>query len=384
MFSRARTPDISLGDTPGDTGLTKQWLKPFKAPPETGRTSGAKRASEAAKPSSEQYSFFDGILCGSYLMCIQWIAVSGGGVRPCHKCWQCRRDRVDDWVGRCIAEWMTAQACLVGTLTYGRDPRYGDCDHVNAHVLFYSDVQKYLKRIRRVTGGRIRFFCAGEYGAQKKRAHWHIVLFFERDLPPNIRLRERYVHEGECGEKLWPHGWTYWDEPAVEGIRYVCKYVLKDMKERWQGMYRFSSQPELGREYFRHQAELAVSNQLPARLVYSFPVDRLKDGKPRLYRMSRAAAFKYLRDYANYWRSRYGDDNWPQAEIMDTFVDELCRREVMGSGQAAIDFDESFALHASERRHQWMRALDGDDRAVRLYPAKNRPRNRYLEASRGT
>lgn len=317
-------------------------------------------------------------------MCINWQPITGGGVRPCHRCWQCRRDRVNDWVGRCIAEWKTARHCLVVTLTYGEDPHYAGVDHINAHVLFYSDVQKYLKRLRRVTPGRIRFFCAGEYGTKKGRAHWHILLFFQRALPPNIRLRERYLHEGKNGEMLWPHGWTYWDEPSAESIRYVTKYVLKDDDHCWQGMYRFSSQPELGREYFRQLAEMAVEQQLPPRLVYSFPVDRLKDGKPKLYRLTRSAAFKYLRDYDYYWRSRFGDQNWPQSEIMDSFVDEMLRRYLIESGQAVIDFDEKWGLECAERKRAWIRGLAGDDRPVRLYPAKERPRNRYLDASRGS
>ena len=83
-----------------------------------------------------------------------------------------------DWQGRCIAEAATAKAAFAVTLTYGRDAM-GEKLHERAVVMTYSDVQRYLKLLRRHRY-TVRYFCAGEFGSEKGRVHWHIILFFWR------------------------------------------------------------------------------------------------------------------------------------------------------------------------------------------------------------
>ncbi|WP_221724636.1 hypothetical protein, partial [Ochrobactrum sp. SFR4] len=56
--------------------------------------------------------------------------------------------KIDDWVGRCVAENKTAIAAHSISLTYGRDEN-DSVDHLHAAWLTYSDVQKYFKRLRK-------------------------------------------------------------------------------------------------------------------------------------------------------------------------------------------------------------------------------------------
>ncbi|TIS17093.1 MAG: hypothetical protein E5X07_34615, partial [Mesorhizobium sp.] len=138
----------------------------------------------------------------------------------CHKCWQCRENRINDWVGRCIAESKTARATHSITLTYGRDDA-GIEDHLRAALLTYSDVQKYLKRLRK-DGYPCRYFVAGEYGSEKGRAHWHLIIFWQ-DRVPEHELNRRFL------QKHWTHGWSHWELPSYASIRYVMKYISKDI-----------------------------------------------------------------------------------------------------------------------------------------------------------
>ena len=152
-------------------------------------------------------------------MCLSPLKISDVGWVACRECWQCRERKVDDWVGRNIAESKTAKAAHVVTLTYGEDPRIGGIDHIRAALLTYSDVQKYLKRLRG-DGYPVRYFVVGEYGSVKGRAHWHIVLYWQAAVPEH-RHRENFM------QKHWPHGWSYWDEVSPSAIRYACKYLQK-------------------------------------------------------------------------------------------------------------------------------------------------------------
>lgn len=309
-------------------------------------------------------------------MCTNVVYMTGNIPRLCHRCWQCRRDRVNDWVGRCIAEWKTCGYCAVVTLTYGKSDRYDGADHVNAHALFYSDVQKYLKRLRNETEGRVRFFCCGEYGEKYGRAHWHLILFFENRLPPNLRVRERYIHEGADGRMLWPHGWSYWDRPSEQAIRYVAKYVLKNERRGYSTLTRFSTQPELGNEYFRQQAELAVEQQLPPSLWYSFPNEA--GGRVRKYRLSRAAAFKYLRAYRYIWQAKYGNNDWPQSDIIESFEDVLAKKRQ----PSELEFRRLWEMDCNERKRLWIFGVRGDAANVtQIYPKSMG--DEYRRLSRG-
>ena len=156
-------------------------------------------------------------------MCIDPGKISDVGFVACRKCWQCKETKIDDWVGRCVAESKTAKAAHVVTLTYGHDLETGDTDNIRAAVLTYSDVQKYLKYLR-VDGYPVRYFVVGEYGSLKGRAHWHICLYWQDKVPDHV-LRENF------SQKHWPHGWSYWDEASAKAVRYACKYMLKDVDD---------------------------------------------------------------------------------------------------------------------------------------------------------
>lgn len=257
-------------------------------------------------------------------MCINPLKVSDVGFVACRKCWQCCERKVDDWVGRNIAESMTATAAHVVTLTYGEDRSTGGIDHIRAAVLTYSDVQKYLKYLR-IDGYPVRYFAVGEYGSKKGRAHWHIVLYWQGAVPDH-ELRENFM------EKHWTHGWSYWDKVSHEAIRYACKYLTKDEADpAKQGFGPMpSKKPPLGDAYFRRLAQRYVDAGLsPQDLFYSFPdVRRVPRGtrgktaksfrdaaKPINFLMGGKTADNFCRYFVEAWRATY-DDEPPKSPLI--------------------------------------------------------------------
>ncbi|WCK74273.1 hypothetical protein G6L96_025740 (plasmid) [Agrobacterium tumefaciens] len=257
-------------------------------------------------------------------MCINPVKIADVGVVACRECWQCRETKVDDWVGRNIAESKTATASHVVTLTYGQDRTTGDIDHIRAAVLTYSDVQKYLKYLR-ADGFPVRYFVVGEYGSMKGRAHWHIILYWQGPVPDH-QLRENFM------EKHWPHGWSYWDKSTPEAVRYACKYLLKDAADEEQQGWgpMVSKKPPLGHDFFRQLAEEYLEAGLsPQTLNYSFPdVRRVprtmrakthkqfrEASKPVQFRMTHKTAENFLQYFLDIWEEKH-NDHPPRSDVI--------------------------------------------------------------------
>lgn len=256
-------------------------------------------------------------------MCIAPITLPEGVVAACHECWQCKERAINDWVGRNIAESKSSTACHAVTLTYGRN-RANDVDHERATVLTYSDVQKYLKLLRR-HGFPVRYFVTGEFGSRKGRAHWHIMLYWQKDVPEHV-LDQRF------DEQHWPHGWSFWTKPTAYAVRYNCKYIQKDMgDEARQGHLAMSKKPPLGTAYFQVMAEQYVRQGLaPQTLEYTFPDvrRRKKDGSEEVvpFMLKDRPAELFLEHYVAKWREAYPDRGYPRSPLLDEFFDPLLKQ----------------------------------------------------------
>lgn len=232
-------------------------------------------------------------------MCTNPNRLADGSFVACRECWQCKERKIDDWSGRNIAEVRNARAAHTVTLTYGRDPdnpTVAGIDHMRAAVLTYSDVQKMLKHLR-VDGYPVRYFVVGEYGDKKGRSHWHIILYWQGDIP-ELPDMERNRHW-----KYWPHGFTYWRELkrtyAGAAVRYACKYLVKVMGDENGQIFgpMPSKKPPLGDAWFRDLARQHVdAGFAPQSLFYSFP-DVQRRGKPVNFLMSGKTADNFLKYY---------------------------------------------------------------------------------------
>lgn len=264
----------------------------------------------------------------------------------CGRCWQCRSNRVWDWVGRSLAEAETAGDVRVVTLTYGNSASVGAVPNEFAAVsVVKRDIRLWFKRMRKghkVNGKHVayplRYLAVAEYGGLKGRVHWHAILFF-KDRAPDVPLNTR-VYEGDFA---WPHGITYWQEFTAASAVYCCKYVLKSegvdnrllRSERAKqseasndGWMTLSKKPPLGAEYFRRRAEDYVKAGLaPQDLTYSFPEVRERQSKRiRQFHLKRgsASADLFLKHYLDSWAAKRGGHP-PQSEVVEEYCDRVAR-----------------------------------------------------------
>jgi len=81
-------------------------------------------------------------------MCLTPLTLDNGQQVACKDCWQCKKRKVQDYVGRSIAESKMSTKTFAVTLTYG-DDSLKEHEKANSVVLCYKDVQDFLKRLRK-------------------------------------------------------------------------------------------------------------------------------------------------------------------------------------------------------------------------------------------
>ena len=220
----------------------------------------------------------------------------------CRKCWQCKRNRVNDLVGRCIAESKYATQTYAVTLTYANDAG------VNAVSLVYKDVQDFMKRLRKRY--KVRYICAGEYGTAKGRAHWHIILFFKGKAP-------KIVEDVRVNWKYWTHGYSYFQQPDWKGFQYVLKYVLKDTDlDSADSHMAMSKKPPLGYEFFEELAKEHVEQAvLPRSYKYKVAGVRKDNGTEKVFMMQGKTRENFMNAIKTGWVEKYGKE--PSSEFYE-------------------------------------------------------------------
>lgn len=159
---------------------------------------------------------------------------------PCGRCIGCKLDRARAWKIRISHEARLFSSNLFLTLTYR------DKDLPPLQSLEYGDFQSFMKRLRkRMTGadvgpdgGRpIRFFCAGEYGGETGRPHFHAIMF--NLAVPDLRPLTRDLMTSEVLDRLWSKGNVVIGSVNSRTAAYVAGYNLEkihgvDAAERYE------------------------------------------------------------------------------------------------------------------------------------------------------
>ena len=271
-------------------------------------------------------------------MCINPRHHPSGLRTPCHQCWQCRENRINDWVGRCIAEKETSLTTSVVTLTYGGG------DTPQSRFLRKSDITSYIKAIRNA-GHKVRQFAVGEYGSKKGRAHWHVVLFWQSPIPH----RELRVN---ISDEFWPHGFSLWDQADSASIRYVMKYINKDNKDKSAlKSMSMSKKPILGVRFFHELAGRYIDSGLsPQRPFYKFKDVLDQSGKPLEFYMPPIVAERFIGAYISQWNERMPGRHWPSSELVDKYHDKL------------VAYQAPFVFRPRQMREApWMLPPDGSN-----------------------
>jgi hypothetical protein len=251
-------------------------------------------------------------------MCVSPCYLYDGTEVACRYCWQCKNNRVNDIVGRCIAESKYSKKTYAITLTYA------DTAGVKAVTLEYKDVQTFLKRLRR-RYGKVRYICAGEYGTAKGRAHWHIVIFFKEKYPepenmPQLRFGEELPpNEYRVDWEPWKHGFSYFQPAALAGeeFQYLMKYAIKDQDlDSSDAKLSMSKKPPLGHEFIMNLAKEHVKQAvIPRTFKYKIGGVKKKNGKEKVFMMQGKTRENFMNAFKDGWIQKYGKE--PQSEFYD-------------------------------------------------------------------
>lgn len=148
---------------------------------------------------------------------------------PCQRCDSCKLDHAKEWATRLCHELQTSLIGSFLTLTYR------DADLPADGSLSLDVLQKFIKRLRKYLEPRkIKFFACGEYGEERKRPHYH-VLVFGYDFPDK-RFWSRTkagskLYRSATLEKLWTFGFSSIGEINFQTAAYTARYTLKKTRD---------------------------------------------------------------------------------------------------------------------------------------------------------
>lgn len=253
----------------------------------------------------------------------------------CRKCEECRAHRRRHLLGKVIAEQQTSVETWFTTYTYG-----GGYENDAAYVLDYTDIQKTFKLMRK-KGYRFRYLVAGEYGAEKGRAHWH-VLYLWQNTPPEMTMNE--LMEG--GDGYWEHGNVLHEYPRSKTATaaYCMKYLTK--AEDHKGGIKKSI--ALGDTYLENYAREHARNGISLFAkgnVYTVKEqkEKTRDGRQYYYPVERdtGAYLKMLNAWLDEWIKTSPDTRLALSEDTSDYLEEI----VQNTNELPKDWQEYIQKH---------------------------------------
>lgn len=295
-------------------------------------------------------------------MCVSPSLLPNGVTVGCRRCWQCQDNYVSDWAGRNIAETMTARASYAVRFSYGRDPS-GLADHLHSVMLFSSDMQKLLKRMRsKRYGYKVRYQIAGEYGSTFGRAHWHGIFHFYGEKLPDWEKHaalpdEYYEQKGGVHIPEWsytdgaPIGHVHIKKAHYAHVRYALKYALKDQMDPYNSIkVLVSKYPPMGSEYLLQKArDIALAGLAPQDLTYRFPVTKYNgEHEIKRFMMRGKVSELYVQEYISEWQKLWPGQPMPESDLIGGYqrFGRIGRSEYL----TPIDVEEREAQKKFEER----------------------------------
>jgi len=147
----------------------------------------------------------------------EWMAL------PCGKCPSCMKRRTSGWSFRLIKEGERSETALFVTLTY--DTKYVPLTKNGFMTLNKRDIQTYMKRLRKLSDKKLKYYVCGEYGSKRDRPHYHLIIF--NSNPIDVEKAWSYY---KAGIGNVPIGSIYIGEVNEASIGYTLKYMQKPGK----------------------------------------------------------------------------------------------------------------------------------------------------------
>ncbi len=137
---------------------------------------------------------------------------------PCSKCPPCRTRRTSGWSFRLVQEGKQSFSAMFVTLTYNTE--HVPISEKGFMNLSKKDVQNFMKRLRKLSNQKLKYYVCGEYGSKGMRPHYHMILFNS---------------DKEMVEKAWSLdkksiGSIYIGDVNEASIGYTLKYISKKGK----------------------------------------------------------------------------------------------------------------------------------------------------------
>lgn len=221
------------------------------------------------------------------MKCTHPIMVKGLTV-PCGQCTACRLNYSAMWALRCVLESQEHKDNVFLTLTY-------DEEHLPENKsVSKREMQNFMKRFRKsVSPAKVRFYLSGEYGSQKNRPHYHLLIFgigVNHPVFENLHWDMKYqgfwctckVWKDENGKSL---GHCFIGSVSIASAQYVAKYVMK--KRRGKGSKKYyqdlgvdpefclsSRRPGIGMNYLKKMSKQLMNLEYISVEGKRFPLPR--------------------------------------------------------------------------------------------------------------
>ncbi|UPW41946.1 replication initiator protein [Dipodfec virus RodF1_63] len=191
---------------------------------------------------------------------------------PCGKCIGCRLAYSRQWADRCMIELGYHADSWFVTLTYDDDhlPLAESIDedtgeYINTATLKKRDIQLFFKRLRKnyKYDNPLRYYCAGEYGSQTYRPHYHAIIFGLKldDLRLYKQSLDGYnYYNSSFVSRCWSKGHVVIGQVTWDTCAYTARYIMKKQYGDAAKIYeKYNIQPEfttmslkpaIGRSYF--------------------------------------------------------------------------------------------------------------------------------------
>lgn len=132
---------------------------------------------------------------------------------PCGKCPECLKRRASSWAFRIHKESKHWPQLFFSTLTY--DPDHLPKSPNNFSTLVKKDLQDFFKRLRKASGGKLKYYACGEYGTNFKRPHYHCIILADDSVTESII------------NNCWTAGGVFHGKVEVASIYYTIHYYEK-------------------------------------------------------------------------------------------------------------------------------------------------------------
>nr|QJB19933.1 MAG: replication initiator protein [Microvirus sp.] len=138
----------------------------------------------------------------------------------CGKCVPCKLKRVNDWVFRLQKEDKDSTQSWFITLTY--DTESVPITANGMMTLRKTDLQEYI-HILKALNPNLKYYAAGEYGSQRDRPHYHLIVM-------NVLIESDIRRAWIIPNSTVPRGDIDIGKVSAESIAYTAKYIDKEKR----------------------------------------------------------------------------------------------------------------------------------------------------------